>query len=254
MAKFSKRERRTRRIFRRLGMQDFEKIADVQKRQISVSRRLHRNGVMSDLRHCTASKCRCGGLAACRFALYGLRRTVIPQATRILEGRGPLLLVSIVPPNYRLPAGWLATFSIGGFRQWLQRKLRSINAGRAIVAIGGIEFDLTEDDDGAHWYPHVHLVVAGVDPRLILVAFRGANDWVRYPIRVSRIRRTPARALGYCLKLQPKFRGLSGRRRLLASELNELSIYLATVTLDQRLVLIGMKRVHERLTVIGQSD
>lgn len=225
-----------------------------------IPRRKWRKLLVCDGQECPNRTCS----GACWFGERAAFLRLVLEAYTLLSATGlPLWFVTIVDPRYRQPPGRLAEVSLGGMQQGLRRRLRRLEAAYGPVrAFGAIEASLELEADGtAYWGPHPHLIVATRAPKPALVASLrpaggpegGARPVVCVPVTDL------LNVLGYSAKRAPAereaFLGSRGtqdrhKRPVRAAAAVEYDRWLLEQDLTARLILRGMKRVHDRLTLL----
>lgn len=255
-----------------LGLDNFETAANVACRQRAMVRGLARTdaplGLIRGLGRCTPEAC---GLRRCRDGCHesqrGLRATLIPQADLLLRAQpGPLLAPTLVHPLWEVPyeAG-PGSVSIPAAKQRVKRAFMRITArtGKRITAVGAFEACLNRNLTGMKtWAGQVHLIVAGAT-RDELHAALGVGD--RYflppyakPLVVEEVGNT-ARQQAYAVKRFAEQRiaylsknGRQARRHLPLDGHDQRAFdrWLCRLSLGERLILVGCKRLNGRLVSV----
>ena len=254
-----------------LGLDDFETEEACQARQQRMARAFARAGarrsLTSGLTGCTADIC---GLRRCRDGCHHATRrqrlALIPAADQLMRSLpGPLLFVTVVHP------AWEATYeagpdsiSIPRGKQWLKRRLRSLNRS-GLTAVGGFEVSLNVSRDGVKtWAGHVHFLVAGATREELTAALAVGR---RYPLApyakpvviddVGNTARQQAYSLKRFAEQRAAYRALNGRqaRRRLpldAADQRRFDRWLCELSVGERVFLFGCKRLNGHLVGVAQ--
>lgn len=239
------------------------------RQQLAMLARFQRHGV-NRKRWKRLQKCKVGGCphkrcsAACWFGGRALMAHLTIQAYRLMRDLGLTLhFVSVALPQYRREISQLRSFSPNAMRQWLQRRLKLLEAGHGpLFVVGQIEISLELELDGTmFWGPHAHFILAG---RVSEMQLRKAlKPTKKLPRKFRSVVIKPiynlANAISYCLKRAPEIRKAmkekTGRQNrspnpLRPEQMVELDRWLLRLSADQLLLLRNVRRVHERLTLM----
>lgn len=257
-----------------LGVEEILTPDDLYTNQTAMLAAFARAGI-ADEEWCYLRDCDDGGCphttcsAACWFGERAAANDLIIEAAELLQSTGkPLFFVTVIEPLYRRPVGRLNEFSFSAAMQLIRRRFRSTDALAADPAVGFMEVCIVVGAGGRReWMLHFHFVVASnATPSLIRRAFQPApRNRAKYfsegrrlvPVFVKPVHRI-FNLLGYITKrklevtdhsMARRAAGKSGGRVTAAERLELDQWLLPQVPLD-RLILRGVKRVHERLTLL----
>jgi len=255
-----------------LGLDNFETAADVARRQHAMVRGLARTdappNLIRGLGQCTPEAC---GLRRCRDGCHEaqrrLRAPLIPQADTLVRAQpGPLLAPTLVHPLWEVPyeAGPGAV-SIPAVKQHVKRAFMRLTTrtGKRPTAVGAFEVCLNCDLAGTKtWAGQIHLIVAGAT-RDELHAALGVG--ARYPLppyakplvveEVGNTARQQAYALKRFAEQRIAYLGKNGRQArnhlpLDGHDQRTFDRWLSELTLGERLILVGCKRLNGRLVSV----
>jgi hypothetical protein len=160
-------QKQLRRIAK-LGIGNFETVADVERLQGDLLQRLERSSIDPDryngLADCTLSCCgREECMAACCFGNFRRRLRQVPAALRLLENaRPPFHEVRIIRGVWSRPFGKLRKSSIAAAKQLNRRVLDALYDNK-IVAVGSFKVAPAGLPHGYEsWMCEIHQIVAGV--------------------------------------------------------------------------------------------
>lgn len=252
-----------------LGLDNFETAADIASRQHAMVRALARTdappGLIRGLGRCTSEGC---GLRRCRDGCHEaqarLRAALIPQADLLVRAQpGPLRAVTLVHPLWEVPnAAGPGAISIPAVKQHIKRSFMKLAArtGKRVMAVGAFEVSLNRELDGTKtWAGQVHLIVAGAT-RDELHASLGVDE--RYPLppyakplvveEVGNTARQQAYALKRLAEQRIAYRGKNGRQErkhlpLDGRDQRRFDRWLCRLSLGERMILVGCKRLNGRL-------
>ena len=247
---------------RKLGLPDFETVADTRGRDEEMAARLRNhnfkdeafNAVKCGPDQCGFNPCRDG----CNRGSRRRRIEMLESAVPIFQNHsGPVFSVTIVHPKWELESGQLSSIKLLTIRQWWARRLNDIPSN--IIALGNIEVTWNiEPDDWAHWAGEIQAVVAGATAAQLRKAFAGIpkRSPNAKPVMISRINDLP-RKLAYAQK------HLVERRTAFQSQVNgrqarghmpppwarwaEHDAWLLGLPLGARTLTFGLARVGQRV-------
>jgi hypothetical protein len=159
-------EKKLLRQLARLGIDDFETIQDVQRRQRNLLHRLERSSIDPD-RYAGLANCRfdyCGRvncLEVCAVGAFRRRIADVSAALQLLKHAGkPFYEVRVSRAFWSRPFGRLAEAGITAARQLNRRALdRLYNPN--VLAVGTFKVAPSPSNDKERWICEVHQVVAG---------------------------------------------------------------------------------------------
>jgi hypothetical protein len=158
-------QKRLRRIAK-LGITNFETVADIERLQRDLLQRLERSSVDRDryegLADCSTSGCgRKDCMEGCFFGAFRRRLQQVPAALRLLENaRPPFHEVRVSRALWSRPFGQLNEAGIAAARQLNRRALDSLyDCG--IVAVGSFKVAPSPPHDTKRWICEIHQVIAG---------------------------------------------------------------------------------------------
>lgn len=198
---------------------------------------------------------------ACWFGERVAYLQLVTQAHDLLVwAEAPLWFVTAYDPRYRRGPGELSTLPLDGVRQGLRRRLQKLEREWGpIQAFGGIEASFEVERDGSsYWGPHTHqVVVTHCPPQVLRLGLLPASalDPGSRPVVIKPVTNL-ANLLSYCLKRQPAeraaFLGTRGtqdraKHSVSASLKLEYDLWLLSLRPTTRLILRGLRRVHDRL-------
>lgn len=195
--------------------------------------------------------------AVCRVAQFHFEINQAPQIARLLSkiDRTPWF-VTVVNPQYWIPLDQLPSFSLGAIKQSIARalsRLPAVDSRKPVVAVGRVDFDLSEPSNNLQIRPHIHLIVANANeislrnilrPRINRDVFPNLIPVLIKPI-------SDIGALRYATKC--KLKGLPksdrvppniarARSRTSASAEEKFDRWLVNLKLGDLLVLYGLRR------------
>ena len=174
----------------KLGIANFETVADVERRQRDLLQRLERSAIDPDryegLADCSVSSCgRKECMEACFFGTFRRRLRQVPAAMRLLkDAPPPFHEVRILRGVWSRPFGKLRKSSIAGAKQLNCRALDALYDNR-IVAVGSFKVAPAGPLHGYEsWICEIHQVVAGVQQEDLERIFYTQHD--RGELRTNR--------------------------------------------------------------------
>jgi len=152
----------------KLGIEDFERIEEVERMQRDLLRRLQASSVDPDryagLQHCRADHCgRVNCLEACAFGAFQRKLMDVPAALRLLNSaRGPFHEVRVSRAFWSRPFGKLDEAPIAAAKQLNRQALdRLYDCG--IIAVGSFKVAASPPLEEKRWICEIHQVVAGAN-------------------------------------------------------------------------------------------
>jgi hypothetical protein len=152
----------------KLGVSNFETIADARQRQADMLRRLEQVGIDAgyyaglddcEPNHCGRLKC----TEACWFGIRRRRLTEIALVYQLLQQcQAPLYEVRIIRESWQRPIGKLQAGSIAAAKQFNRRRLDTLYYP-TVVAIGTYKATIAPRHVGARWITEIHEIVGGVE-------------------------------------------------------------------------------------------
>jgi hypothetical protein len=152
----------------KLGIDDFETVADVERMQRDLLGRLKRSSIDPDryagLEYCRADRCgRVNCLEACAFGAFKRRLTDVRAAVRLLNSaRGPFHEIRVSRALWSRPFGKLDKAPIAAARQ-LNRHALDRLYDCEIIAVGSFNVAPSPAYQEKRWICEIHQVVAGAN-------------------------------------------------------------------------------------------
>jgi hypothetical protein len=152
----------------KLGISNFETIADARQRQAEMLRRLEQAGIdpghYVGLDDCGPNRCgRVNCTGACLFGRWRRWLQQIPAVYKLFQQcQGPLYEVRIIRESWQRPVGKLSADSIAAAKQLNRRRLDTLYYP-TVVAVGTYKVSISPRHLGDHWISEIHEIVAGVD-------------------------------------------------------------------------------------------
>lgn len=241
-------------LLKRFKVQKVLTKEELQRLHVGRLARLAGNGVdqrlWRRLERCNGSGCPyklCS--AACMFGERREINRLVRQSRSLLKRASqPRYFVTVIDPNYFVPAGALATVSVDGIFQSLRRRIaKAPENWKAARMVGAIDISYNREADGREfWTPHVHLTVAvDADKTEIRKVFKPLRDpplgFVGKRFRAVKVKPVTnlANAIAYSSKST-----VDGRRAILDGRENvdRAGFKVSdSVQLEHDLWLLGMK-------------
>jgi hypothetical protein len=159
-------QKQLRRIAK-LGITNFETVADIERLQRDLLRRLERSSIDPEryegLADCGPAGCaREECMEACFFGTFRRRLRQVPAALRLLkDARPPFHEVRISRALWSRPFGKLNEASIAAAKQLNGRALDRLLNRQMVVAVGSFKVAPSPPHDTKRWICEIHQVVAG---------------------------------------------------------------------------------------------
>jgi hypothetical protein len=232
----------------KLGVSNFETVADTRQRQADMVRRLEQAGIdpgyyvgLDDCRpnHCGRLKC----AEACWFGTRARRMSEIAAVHQLFtQSPGAVYRVSVVRTAWERPFNELNGVSIAAAKQ-LNRRAFDDLYNSDIVAVGLFKVLIALESDGPRWTPEIHQIVAGPTKSELYTAFQKGQRGNLNFIRVN-----PVENLGEAISSVLK-RDLEGRIGSSPKKSHRAEFYswLIRLPIGARIIRYGCDRYFNKL-------